>query len=188
MRFGEIMGLTWDRVNMKERYLDLTAKDTKTNRPRQVHFYDLEPVRRILDRASKVRAIGHSFVFIYRGKPIKSIKIALASALKKAKIEDFRFHDLRHTYNTNMRKAGVDRTVIMKLTGHKTDSMFRRYNTVDCWDAREAMKRLNAQLESERASTASIVLQAQKRGQEKSPNPLNLLAPRISGTHRFLSR
>jgi integrase len=133
MRFGEIVGLTWDMVNMKERYLDLTAKDTKTNQLRQVNFYDLEPVRIILERVSRIRAIGHSFVFTYRGKPIKNIKIALASALKKAKIEDFQFHDLRQTFNTNMRKAGVEQTVIMKLTGHKTDSMFRRYNTVDSW-------------------------------------------------------
>ena len=43
---------------------------------------------------------------------------------------------------------------------------------------------LNAFLESERASVASIVLQAQKRGQEKSPNPLNLLAPQIGVSER----
>jgi len=42
-----------------------------------------------------------------------------------------------------MRKAGVDQTVIMKLTGHKTLSMFNRYNTVDQEDATNAMKRLN---------------------------------------------
>jgi hypothetical protein len=49
--------------------------------------------------------------------------------------------DLRHTFNTNMRKAGVDRSVIMKITGHKTTAMFHRYNTVDSEDARSAMDR-----------------------------------------------
>jgi integrase len=58
-------------------------------------------------------------------------------------IEDFRFHDLRHTFNTNMRKAGVDRSVIMKITGHNTMSMFERYNTVDGNDAVEAGRRLD---------------------------------------------
>lgn len=40
------------------------------------------------------------------------------------------------------RKAGVDRSVIMKITGHKTHAMFERYNTVDKDDAQEAIKRL----------------------------------------------
>jgi integrase len=53
-------------------------------------------------------------------------------------IVNFRFHDMRHTFNTNMRKAGVDHSVIMKLTGHKPPSMFQRYNTVDVDDAKLA--------------------------------------------------
>jgi integrase len=171
MRFGEIVGLTWDRVNLRDGCLYLTPMDTKTNEPRDFYFNGI--LREVFERVSKIKATGQSFVFTYRGKPIRSIKIALASGLKKAKIENFRFHDLRHTFNTNMRKAGVERTVIMKLTGHKTDSMFRRYNTVDALDAREAMRRLDALLESERVATASILLQPQKRGQEESPNPLN---------------
>jgi hypothetical protein len=65
--------------------------------------------------------------------------VCLARALKRAKISDFRLHDLRHTFVTNPRKVGVDRTVIMKLTGHKTLSMFTCYNTVDEADAKQAM-------------------------------------------------
>ena len=45
---------------------------------------------------------------------------------------------------SNARKAGIDRSVIMKLTGHKTLSMFTRYNTVDQADAEEAMRRLES--------------------------------------------
>jgi len=82
-------------------------------------------------------------VFTYKGKPVKSIRNSFKRACKKAGIEDFKFHDLRHTFNTNMRKAGVERSVIMKITGHKTMSMFERYNTVDRDDAHEAIKRLD---------------------------------------------
>ena len=53
-------------------------------------------------------------------------------------------HDLRHTYTTNARKAGVHETVIMKLTGHKTRSMFTRYNSVDEADARQALDLMEA--------------------------------------------
>lgn len=73
----------------------------------------------------------------------------MPNACRKAKIADFRFHDLRHTFNTNMRKAGVDHSVIMKLTGHKTPSMFQRYNTVDLDDAKNAYQMLEALLEQE---------------------------------------
>jgi len=79
----------------------------------------------------------------YRGNPVRSIKSCLTRGLERAGIEDFRFHDLRHTFVSNARKAGVDRTVIMKLTGHKTLSIFTRYNTVDQADAREAVNRLD---------------------------------------------
>jgi integrase len=57
-------------------------------------------------------------------------------------INNFRFYDLRHTFITNMRKAGVDHSVIMRLTGHKTPSMFQRYNTVDIEDAQGAFQKL----------------------------------------------
>ena len=41
-------------------------------------------------------------------------------------------HDLRHGFVTYMRKAGIDKSVIMELTGHSTDAMFHRYND-DRW-------------------------------------------------------
>ncbi len=46
-----------------------------------------------------------------------------------------------------MRKAGVDHSVIMKLTGHKTPSMFQRYNTMDLDDAKNAYQKLHTLLE-----------------------------------------
>ena len=49
-------------------------------------------------------------------------------------------------FNTNMRKAGVNQSVIMKLTGHKTLIMFQRYNTVDLADAKEAYHKLEEML------------------------------------------
>ncbi len=91
----------------------------------------------------KVRHLKHAHIFTYQGNPVKNIKRSFARACREAGIADFRFHDLRHTFNTNMRKAGVDRSVIMKITGHKTMSMFERYNTVDGNDAQEAFRRLD---------------------------------------------
>ena len=177
MRAGEIFNLTWDRVNMKEEYFRLEPEDTKTKDPRHVYFNGT--VREILDRLGKVRHISHDHVFTYQGKPLKSIKTALGKALEETGINDFHLHGLRHTWTTNARKAGVDRTVIMKLTGHKTLSMFTRFNTVDEADAKQALQLMEGYFEEGVRGTTAILLQAQKKGWKKSPNPLKSLAPRV---------
>jgi integrase len=178
MKAGEIFDLTWDRVNMKEGLFILESEDTKTGDSRHIYFN--APVREILERVGKVRPISHNYVFTYHAKPLKSIKTALANALEETGIKNFRFHDLRHTWTTNARKAGVDRTVIMKLTGHKTLSMFTRYNSVDEDDGKQALKMMDRYFaKAKRRETTAILLQGQKRGSEKSPNPLKSLPPRV---------
>ncbi len=162
MRAGEIFGMTWDRVNMREGYFSLTLSDTKTGEGRRVYFN--EEVRVMLERLGKVRSITHNLVFTYGRKPLKNIKVSLARALKRAKISDFRFHDLRHTFTTNARRAGVDKTVIMKLTGHKTLSMFTRYNTVDEVDAKHALNLMEGHLTNTGQPATAILLQEEKRG------------------------
>jgi hypothetical protein len=112
----------------------------------------------------------------------------LAKAFERAGIKDFRHHDLRHTYASNTRRAEVDRTVTMKLTGHKTLAMFTRYNSVDQPDAKDAMEKLQSYFSKVGQPTAAIVLQAQKKGRDKFPNPLNLMAPRIGRISQLFSK
>jgi len=94
-------------------------------------------------------------VFLYNGKPIRDLRTALRKACKRAAItygrfkkDGFVFHDLRHTFNTNMKKAAVAESVIMAITGHSTREMFDRYNTADAEDTRQAIDRLHGYLES----------------------------------------
>ena len=56
------------------------------------------------------------------------------------------YHDFRHTAITNMRKAGVNISVIMAISGHRSAAMFERYNRIDLSDGREAMQRLERYL------------------------------------------
>jgi integrase len=149
MRAGEIFNLTWDKVDLKKKAIKLEAADTKTSEPRVI-FLNGE-ILEIIGEAGKVRGLGHNRVFTYKGQPMASIKTCLRQACKKAGIDNLRFHDLRHTFNTNMRKAGVAPSVIMKMAGHKTLSMFNRYNTVDFGDAREAYCKLERVPGTERA-------------------------------------
>ncbi|MBW2149393.1 MAG: site-specific integrase [Deltaproteobacteria bacterium] len=153
MRLGEILNLTWDKVNVQDGYLELESKDTKTGEPRRIYFCG--EVRRILLEASRVRNIQHNFLFTHpNGRPIKSIKDSFNNACSRAGVQGLRFHDLRHTFNTNLRKAGADRSVIMKMTGHKTESMFHRYNTVDEKDARVTVKKYETYLRKETAGSS----------------------------------
>lgn len=164
MRAGEIFNLTWDKVNLKEGFIDLEAQDTKTSEPRRIYLNEI--LQGMFAELVKVRHISHQRVFTYQGKPIKRIFHSFQSGCKVAGLNDLRLHDLRHTFNTNMRKAGVDRSVIMKITGHKTMSMFERYNTVDGEDARAALKRLDeflAQAAEKKTATANL-LQAPSKG------------------------
>ncbi|MGP8051687.1 MAG: tyrosine-type recombinase/integrase [Desulfobaccales bacterium] len=80
----------------------------------------------------------------FKGKSISCIKKSFVTACKKAGIEDFTFHDLRHAFINNRRLEGDDYFRIMAATGHKTLEVFKRYNSVSK-DGLKALVRGNAQ-------------------------------------------
>ena len=87
------------------------------------------------------RSITTNRVFLYldkqgRYRPFKGFSRSWNRVRKLAGLNDVVFHDFRHTAITNMRKAGNPPSVIMKASGHKTMSMFLRYNLVDDEDLR----------------------------------------------------
>ena len=95
---------------------------------------------------SKVRRLTCPYVFQFEGKLIKRIKRAFHTAVRKAGIENLRFHDLRHCAATNLRRAGVDTVTAMKIVGHKSEKMHRRYNSVSDGDLSTAARKLNTYL------------------------------------------
>ena len=68
------------------------------------------------------------------------------TAVRKAAIENFRFHDLRHCTATNLRRAGVDTVTAMRIVGHKSEKMHKRYNSVSEADLEQAARRLDSYL------------------------------------------
>ena len=145
MRRGEILNLTWDKVDMKNRFINLDAADTKDKEKRSIPICD--ELQKMLTNVT--RHINDPHVFLFRGKPVSDIRTGLVKACEKADIIYGRFkkggfvlHDCRHTFNTNMRKAGVEESVIMSITGHSTREMFDRYNVVDRDDTLNAVNRL----------------------------------------------
>lgn len=74
--------------------------------------------------------LPHVPVFTYAGRSVGSIKWVFGTACREAGIEDFTFHDLRHTAINNWRLQGHDYFRIMAASGQKTMSVFKRYNQV----------------------------------------------------------
>ena len=149
MRRGEIFNLTWDKVDLAARLIWLNPEDTKDNKARKIPICD-ELCKYLMAMPNRIQSSGwNNHVFLFRGRPLKTIRNGLSALCKKAGIKygrfkkgGFVFHDLRHTFNTNMRKAGVQESVIMEITGHSTREMFDRYNTIDEEDAQKAVNQL----------------------------------------------
>jgi integrase len=167
MRRGEVVSLTWDRVDLKKRVITLDAEDTKDKEPRKVPICD--ELYRILDTIPK--AIHTARVFLYRGRPVKDLRTSLKTACRAAGIvygrkerDGFVFHDLRHTFNTYMRKAGVAESVIMSITGHSTREMFDRYNTIDEEDTRLAMSKFQGLVKSVDQNVDQVGSEHEKKG------------------------
>lgn len=122
-------------------------KAIQTEEPRIIYFSSNDILKAVFVRAAKNRMPKQIYVFVKpNGEPVP--KRYMERLFKKACLETgvglYRFHDLRHTFNTNMLKAGVNTKVIMKLTGHKTDAMFTRYTHLDEELGTDAMQKLVA--------------------------------------------
>jgi len=136
MRKGEILSLKWSNVDFKTGHI--LVEETKNGEIRKIPLNN--KLTETLKGAKKVSK--NDYVFSENGKPYGDIKTGWWTALKKAGIENFRFHDLRHTFGSRLGMAGVDIRTIQELMGHKDIKMTMRYshpttehkkNVVKCW-------------------------------------------------------
>lgn len=84
------------------------------------------------------------YVFHRESKPIRTFRAAWRSACNLAGVPGRLLHDFRRTTVRNLEMAGVPRSVAMKMVGHRTESIYRRYAIVDAESLREAARKIDA--------------------------------------------
>jgi integrase len=144
------------------RLVRLRAEHSKNEQPRVVVLTG--GLLALMERRREARqyksAAGPALaehVFHRLGQPIVDFRDAWADARDKAKVPGLLFHDLRWSAVRNMEKSGaVTQAVAMKITGHKTDSVYRRYRIVDEADIERALEKTQG---ANRQAPASNVTQ-----------------------------
>jgi len=130
MRRGEILSLTWPKVNLRENLISLESQDTKTKRRRQVPISQKirDTLLSLRQAQGKVADIHHQVFLGTTGNPVKNIQEAFDNAVARAGLKDVHFHDLRRSFATRKVAEGWDRDYVKAITGHRTDKVFARYN------------------------------------------------------------
>ncbi len=170
-RLNEIRGLTWDKVDLNQGIIRLDPGETKNEEARTIYLND--ELMKEMKVLHSNRRLGCLYVFHLNGQPIgefrKSWKTACIDAgicevlkneegkpvvikdkkgnEREVKIPTKIFHDFRRTAIRNMIRSGIPERVAMKISGHKTRSVFDRYNIVSEQDLKEAASKQQAYLD-----------------------------------------
>lgn len=123
LRQSNVMSLKWSQVDLVKRVIEIDGGQMKNGQPAVIPLSDaaVNVVREQIGRHDE-------FVFTHKGKPIKRIDHRCwATAVNRAGIEDFRWHDMRHTWATTMVQNGVSEGVIQVLGTWETPGMVKKY-------------------------------------------------------------
>jgi integrase len=125
LRRGELLGLTWDRVNWEHKQVTVAAGTAKSGKERHLPL-NAEALD-VLTRWRRTRA-GDGLVFPgASGSRLTHTKRSWESLLKSASIADFHFHDLRHHFASRLVMAGTDLYTVQQLLGHSDSELTQRY-------------------------------------------------------------
>jgi integrase len=147
---SEILSLQWRQVDLHAGTVRLDPGTTKNSEGRLLPFRDKLPeLRDVLEQQwRRTKAVEQergaiiASVFHRNGKPIRDMRAAWISACEAAGCPQRIRHDFRRTAVRNLERAGVSRSVAMKITGHLTESVYRRYAIVSEGDISDGLAKL----------------------------------------------
>jgi integrase len=158
-RKSEVIGLEWRNVDLKGGSVRLDVGTTKNGEGREFPITDdlrelLEAQRTRTDDAQRKTETIIPWVFHRNGRRIKCFRGAWKAACRKAGLPARLYHDFRRTaVRRSVRTAGLHPKLAMALSGHKTDSVFRRYDIISKGDLSVAASALNDAARTELSQT-----------------------------------
>jgi len=146
-RKGEILNLTWNKISMRERVIILEPGQSKNKKGRKIYL--MGELLAMIQELHSERRPNCPYVFNKDGARIKPFDKLWKKACKDAGLSDKLFHDFRRTCVRNLVRSGVPETVAMKITGHKTRSVFDRYNITSDEDLAQAASKQEEYIQSQ---------------------------------------
>jgi integrase len=150
MRRGELFKLRWSDIDFTNRLINILAFNTKTAKARTIGM-----TQRVYDELSELWENSPKDLNELIFGITDSVKRSFASACNDAGIEEFHFHDLRHTAITRMIQAGLSPMEVMKVSGHTQMNTFARYvnpNTQAVQRIADVLSAYNSQVSTELVS------------------------------------
>lgn len=166
MRRGEFLKLEWFQIDLREGTVRLEVGTTKNDDARTVAppadlWEELKIQRTIRDKQFP----RSKFVFFNHetGKRIKDFRGSWETATCRVGLEGRLLHDFRRTGVRNLIRAGVPERVAMAISGHKTRTVFDRYNIVDERDIREASEKVQGYLKDQESAIEEKVVRLSRK-------------------------
>lgn len=126
LRRGELFSLEWSDINFEGAILTIKGSRAKSGKTRHVPL-NATVLQTLKDWLDSSHQEGLVFSNARTGNSFGHVKRAWASILEKAKIENFRWHDMRHHFASKLVMAGVDLNTVRELLGHSDINMTLRY-------------------------------------------------------------
>jgi integrase len=144
-RKSELTTMRVSQVNIAEGTIELNPGETKNDEARGAQM--TSGVRELLIQCIDGKTADDLVFTRANGKPVGNFRRTWAKVCRAAGVPGLLFHDLRRSGVRNMRRDGISEKVAMGISGHKTRSVFERYNIVDPSDLREAAVKLEQGVE-----------------------------------------
>ena len=153
-RLGELLGMRVGQVDLLARSIRLHPGTTKNKEGRTVALTD-ECYKLVLEMVRRKQA-DDSLLTRPHGKPVRDFRVTWDALTEAAKMPGLHFHDLRRSAVRNMVRRGVTERVAMRISGHKSRSVFDRYNIVSESDLADAALKVETGAKAELVQADSI--------------------------------